>query len=351
MSKHKLKKHIELLYSKKFLITFGIIFFAITIWEFTYFSFIHNDEDYTVNFNDSSKIISIHIPKNLNFAGEKVPTTNFKTRKSIEKEIIASTYWKSQSLLLHKRANRWFPIIEPILKQNNIPDDFKYIALIESQLTNAISPKGATGFWQFVEPTAKGYNLEITEDVDERYSVIKSTYAACKYFKEAHKLFNNWTLVAASYNRGIGGIQTQLNKQNKNEYYDLLLTKETSRYIFRLLAMKEIISRPKVYGYEITKKNRFPSPITKKTTIDSTIHDLTFFAAQQGTEIRFLKAVNPWLRSNKLMNSENKKYILEIPKNNNFIYDYDGNYIELKVTIDSIQPVQAMDTVKNNIPH
>mgnify|MGYP001589560872 FL=1 len=177
-----------------------------------------SDADYQDYFNASYKTFSIRIPKNLNFAGEKTPITDFSVREATERELVINTYWQSQSLLLHKRANRWFPVIEPILEKNGIPADFKYIALIESQLTNVVSPQGATGFWQIIESTGNGYGMEITEEVDERYHVVKSTEAACKYFKEAYKIFNNWTLVAASYNLGMGGVQGQLDKQRVSNY-------------------------------------------------------------------------------------------------------------------------------------
>lgn len=285
-----------------------------------------SDSDYDEYFNASYKVFSIHIPKNLNFAGEKVPITDFIVREAVEKELIINTYWQSQSLLLHKRANRWFPVIEPILKQNGVPDDFKYIALIESQLTNVVSPQGATGFWQLVEPTAEGYGLVVNDEVDERYDVAKSTQAACKYFNEAYKLFNNWTLVAASYNRGMTGMQAALDKQKVNNYYDLLLTEETARYVFRILAMKEIISRPKVYGFILRKKDLYPPIATKKIIVDSSITDLAVFAISQKINYKILKTFNPWLRANTLTNPEKKKYAIEIPKGNITIYDLDGNY-------------------------
>ena len=285
-----------------------------------------SDSDYEDYFNESYKVLSVHIPKNLNFAGEKVPINNFIIREAMEKELIINTYWQSQSLLLHKRANRWFPLIEPILKQNGIPDDFKYIALIESQLTNVVSDQGATGFWQLVEPTAKGYGLIINDEIDERYDVERSTQAACKYFNEAYKVFNNWTLVAASYNRGMNGIQAALDKQKVNNYYDLLLTEETARYIFRILAIKEIISRPKVYGFILRKKDLYPPLSTKKISIDSSITDLATFAINQKINYKILKTFNPWLRANTLTNPEKKKFIIEIPKGSINIYDLEGNY-------------------------
>lgn len=314
--------------SKKYWMAVAIILCVVSILKLFSYSVSDNmaDSDYDDYFNASYKVFSIHIPKNLNFAGEKVPTTDFTVREAMEKELIINTYWQSQSLLLHKRANRWFPVIEPILKQNGIPDDFKYIALIESQLTNVVSPQGATGFWQLVEPTGRGYGLEISDEVDERYDVAKSTQAACKYFKEAYRIFGNWTLVAASYNRGMSGIQAALDKQKVDNYYDLLLTDETSRYVFRILAMKEVISRPKVYGYILRKKDLYPPVATKKISIDSTIHDLAVFAISQKINYKILKTFNPWLRLNALTNTMKKKYMIEIPKGSVNIYDMDGNY-------------------------
>jgi membrane-bound lytic murein transglycosylase D len=313
---------------KKYGITFVAVLLLVSVIKLFSYSVSDpvSDTDYDDYFNASYKVFSIHIPKNLDFAGEKVPTTDFTVREAMERELIINTYWQSQSLLLHKKANRWFPLIEPILKKNGIPDDFKYIALIESQLTNVVSSQGATGFWQLLEPTAKGYGLEITDEVDERYDVERSTDAACQYFKEAYKQFNNWTLVAASYNRGMGGVQTQLESQKVSNYYDLLLTEETSRYVFRILAMKEIISRPKVYGFILRKKDLYPAISTKKITIDSTIHNLADFALSQKINYKILKTFNPWLRTNMLTNEGKKKYIIQIPKGSVNIYDLDGNY-------------------------
>lgn len=314
-------------YKRYFIAFAGVLLFLSIIKLFVYsFSDSISDANYEDYFNSSYKVFSIRIPKNLNFAGEKTPIRDFSVREAMERELVINTYWQSQTLLLHKRANRWFPVIEPILKKNDIPDDFKYIPLIESQLTNVVSPQGATGFWQLVEPTAKQYGLEITEDIDERYNVVKSTEAACKYFKEAYKQFNNWTLVAASYNLGMTGVQSQLNRQKVSSYYDVLLTEETARYIYRLLAMKEIISRPKVYGFILRKKDLYPVIPTKKMVIDSSIRSLADFAITEGINYKYLKLFNPWLRTGSLSNPEKKKYILELPKNGNKFYDLDGNY-------------------------
>jgi hypothetical protein len=314
-------------YKRYFIAFAGILVFFSIVKLFIYsFSDSVSDSNYEDYFNSSYKVFSIRIPKNLNLAGEKTPIQDFSVSEAMERELVINTYWQSQTLLFHKRANRWFPIIEPILKKNNIPDDFKYIPLIESQLTNVVSPQGATGFWQLVEPTAKQYGLEINEDVDERYNVVKSTEAACRYFKEAYKQFNNWTLVAASYNLGMTGIQSQLNRQKVDSYYDVLLTEETARYIYRLLAMKEIISRPKVYGFILRKKDLYPVIPTKRLIIDSTIHSLADFAIKEGINYKYLKLFNPWLRTGTLHNPEKKKYIIELPKNGNKFYDLDGNY-------------------------
>ncbi|OFY83365.1 MAG: hypothetical protein A3F72_20425 [Bacteroidetes bacterium RIFCSPLOWO2_12_FULL_35_15] len=339
-------KALHLIYSsKRYLIAFGCAVILLSVFKLFSYSFTDNlsDNAYEEYFNANYKVFSIRIPKNLNFADEKVPITDFTVREAVEKELIINTYWQSQSLLLHKRANRWFPLIEPILKRNNIPEDFKYIALIESQLTNVVSPQGATGFWQLIEPTAKGYGMEITEEVDERYNVEKSTEAACRYFNEAYKQFNNWTLVAASYNLGMTGIQVQLDKQKADSYYDLLLTDETARYVFRILAMKEIISRPKIYGFELRKKDLYPVIPTKKITITTGIPNLADFAIAQGTNYKILKMFNPWLRANTLTNEEQKKYIIEIPKNGVKIYDMDGNY-------DGSDTLSAKDSINLIVP-
>ena len=315
--------------SKKYFIVFGCIIVLLSFLKLFNYSFSINaiDSTYEGYFNNSYKTFSIRIPQNLNFAGEKVPVTDFSVREATERELVINTYWQSQSLLLHKRANRWFPVIEPILKRNNIPEDFKYIALIESQLTNVVSPRDATGFWQIMEFTGASYGMEINEDVDERYHVTKSTEAACKYFKDAYKMFNNWTLVAASYNCGMGGIKGQLDRQKVSNYYDLLLNEETARYVYRILAMKEIISRPKVYGFMLRKKDLYPVIPVKTLTVDSSIHNLADFAISQKINYKILKLFNPWLRTNTLTNSEKKKYSIEIPKNGVKIYDDNGNIV------------------------
>lgn len=339
--------------TKRYLIAFTGLFLMVCIIKLFSFSLANDESDqaYQDYFNASYKVFSIRIPRNLNFAGEKAPITDFTVREAVERELIINTYWQSQSLLIHKRAARWFPVIEPILAKNGIPEDFKYIAIIESQLTNVVSPQGATGFWQLVPSTAEGYGLEINEDIDERYNVAKSTEAACKYFKEAYKIFNNWTLVAASYNLGMGGIHNQLERQKVTNYYDLLLTEETARYIYRLLAIKEVISRPKVYGFMLRKKDLYPPLATRKITVDSAITDLADFAIGQGSNYKMLKMFNPWLRTIKLPNPEHKKYIIELPKGAVNIYDLDGNYEGSNILTpkDSVNLVMVTELPKDSL--
>jgi len=292
-----------------------LIFFLLLPFELFIFSTkVSNEDDlYWKSFLANNKIYGVLIPKDLQFANEKVPVYDFTVIENVERELLLNTYFHSQTILMHKRANRWFPLIESILKKNDLPDDFKYIALIESNLTNSISPKGATGFWQFMESAGKQYGLEMNDEVDERYSVEKSTEAACKYFKDAYKTFGNWTLAAAAYNVGIEGLKNQIEKQKANSYYDLSLNEETARYIFRILAVKEVISNPKQYGYQLRKKDLYPAIPTQKILIDSSITDIAAFAQTNNLSYKILKYFNPWLRKNYLTNKDKKTYSIDIP--------------------------------------
>ncbi|NOZ45708.1 MAG: lytic transglycosylase domain-containing protein [Chlorobi bacterium] len=281
------------------------------------FLFSFSKPEKTDNLNHVYKNYNIYmltLPQNINFAGEQVPLENFDTKESLDREIHVNTYWHSQTLLFFKRANRYFPTIEKILKENNIPDDFKYLALIESGLTNVVSPAGATGFWQFLESTANEYGLEVNEQIDERYNIEKSTEAACRYFNKSYKKFRNWTMVAASYNMGRRNLIKQIARQQTNNYYDLLLGDETERYIFRLLAVKYIFKKPENYGFNIDKKELYwPIPYYI-VTIDSTVDNFTDFAYSYSTNYKMLKYMNPWLRDNFLKNENRNEYWLKIPK-------------------------------------
>lgn len=288
--------------------------FFLVVWIIKLMSFTLAPQEKRADDNPGYRIFGLNFPKDLNFAGEKAPGHDILVREAFDREILVNTYWQSNALLIHKRAHRWFPVIEPILKKNGIPDDFKYIAVVESGLTNIISPQNATGYWQIIESTGQLYGLEINEEVDERYNVEKATEAACKYFKEAYKKFGNWTLVAASYNMGMGGLEGQLRKQKVSSYYDLLLNEETSRYVFRILAVKELLSRPGEYGFVLRKRDLYPPIPTYKVYVDSTINDLPSFAIAQGVNYKILKIFNPWLRKSMLSNAGKKKYAITLPK-------------------------------------
>ena len=265
------------------------------------------------DFPQGYKIISPEFPAQMNFAGESVPMDNFEVYERIDREFLTNTYWHSFTLLSIKRANRWFPVIEPILKKNGLPDDFKYVALIESGLANAISPAGATGFWQFIEGTALEYGLEVNEQVDERYDIEKSTEAACRYIRNAYNLLGSWTLAAASYNMGIPGIQKQMERQLTKNYYNLVLSDETSRYIFRVLALKEILINPARYGYYVPANKLYPPLRTHTVTVDFPVDDWARFAVNQGYNYKILKYYNPWLRDIKLSNKSGKSYSIQLP--------------------------------------
>lgn len=256
---------------------------------------------------------AMYFPPSVDFAGEKTPLNIYDVRERFDRELLVNANLHSSTILIMKRANRAFPIIEPILAKYNVPDDFKYLAVIESALTNAVSPSGAKGFWQFLPDTAREKGLEVNDIVDERYHLEKSTEAACKYLLSAKEKFGSWTLAAASYNGGMNGVGKKIDEQMVGNYYDLLLTDETSRYVFRILALKEIMQNPSQYGFDISKQDLYENLPTKKVEVDSSITDLAQFAKTQGVNYKILKLHNPWLRDKKLENKNKKKYVLEIP--------------------------------------
>lgn len=272
--------------------------------------------------NNNFSVLGLNIPPNLDFCGEKIPANNFEIKESLEKEFFNNTYWKSNSGILFNKAQRWFPYIEPILKAEGVPDDFKYVAVIESHLSNIVSPAGAAGFWQLVPVSARNYKLEVNENIDERYHVEKATRAACKLFKQAHSVFNNWTLAAAAYNLGIGGIQTALKKQNTNNYYDLLLNKETGSFVYRILAYKTLFSSPTHFGIKKKKWRYYPKIAFHTYKIDSTISNLSAFAKHIGCNKSMIRFFNPWILQDALPNPEHKVYEIRIPKN--LRADYSG---------------------------
>ena len=259
------------------------------------------------------KITSIDIPEDLNFANEAVPFDDPEVMERVDREFLVNTYWQSNELLLMKRAHKYFPIIEPILAKNGILEDFKYLAVAESGLQNLVSPAGATGFWQLMKGTAKEYGLEVNSNVDERYHIEKATEVACKYLKKSKEKFGSWTLAAASYNAGPYGIQKFMGIQQVEDYYSLLLGEETGRYVFRILAIKEILSNPGKYGFDISKDDLYVSVPTFTVEIDEPILNFADFAQQYEINYKILKRHNPWLREPHLNNASRKKYVIEIP--------------------------------------
>ncbi len=268
---------------------------------------------YASSYQNVPKKNHVDYPSEMDFCGEKVPTNQADVKERLDREMLVNINLNASTAILIKRANKVFPIIEPILAKYNVPDDFKYLAVIESGLINAISPSGAKGVWQFMPGTAKESKLEITEQVDERYHIEKSTQAACEYLIKAKNKFGNWTVAAASYNGGITGLQNHINFQQTSDYYNLWLTDETARYMFRILALKEIMKNPEKYGYLIPKEALYPKINTKKIMIDSSITNLSTFAISQGINYKILKTHNQWLRDKKLDNPTKKTYEIEIP--------------------------------------
>jgi hypothetical protein len=254
-----------------------------------------------------------YFPTEVDFAGENMPLEISDVRERFDRELLVNANLHSSTILIIKRANRAFKIIEPILEKNGVPNDFKYLAVIESSLVNAVSPSGAKGVWQFMPATAKEIGMEVNECVDERYHLEKSTEAACKFLLAAKLKFGSWTLAAASYNGGITGVNKQIDLQKVSNYYDLLLNDETSRYVFRILALKQIMQTPEKFGFEIPKQDLYELYPTRKLEVDSTINNLADFAIRQGVNYKILKLYNPWLRDTKLDNKTRKKYLIELP--------------------------------------
>lgn len=258
--------------------------------------------------------VKSEFPEKIDFAGEETPLHIPDVKERMDRELVVNKFMHGSTILILKRANRVFPVIEPILAKYNVPDDFKYLAVIESSLTNAVSSAGARGVWQFMPLTAKEKGLEVSETVDERYHLEKSTEAACKYLISAKERFGSWTMAAASYNGGMNGLQTQIDFQGVNNYYDLLLNEETSRYVFRILALKEIMKNPVKYNFVISQDQLYQKVPTKKIQVDSTVSNLAIFSKLQGINYKTLKYYNPWLRDKKLDNPNKKVYEIEIPE-------------------------------------
>ena len=258
---------------------------------------------------------AVALPEKLDFANEEVPLGNFDVRESLDREMLIVSNFHSQELLYLKKTNRYFSIIEPILKKNEIPDDFKYLALAESGfLDKIVSPAGAVGIWQFMKDAALEYGLEVNEEVDERYHIEKATEAACKYLRHSFEMYKSWTMVAASYNAGVAGMNRQIDVQDSRNYYDLLLNEETSRYIYRILSLKLIISDPVKYGFKISDDEKYPIIPFKEVKVAGSVKSFTEFARSNNINYKLFKQFNPWLRQPDLKNPKGKIYTVKIPE-------------------------------------
>ena len=266
------------------------------------------------NTGESYQIRALKIPNNLSFAGEKVPLKNEDIKEKIDRELLVNTYWQSNALLWIKRTHKYFPIIEPILKEKGVPNDFKYLAVIESDLRNVTSPAGAKGFWQILKGAGREFGLEINDNVDERYHLEKATIAACDYLIKAKERLGSWTLAAAAYHAGNYGIEKRLREQYVDSYYDVLAGENTERYVPRIVAAKEILSHPKKYGFIFDEEDLYQLTPTYIVEVDTVITNIALFAKKFNTNYKELKLHNPWLRENKLNNKTNRLYEIKIPK-------------------------------------
>ena len=259
----------------------------------------------------NTQIIPVR-PQSISFAGEVVPLHKHYVLERLDRELLVNNFWHSNSILVLKRAPKYFPIIEPILQENGIPDDFKYLAVIESGLTHVTSPAGAEGFWQFMPQTARDYGLEVNGDIDERLHLIKATQSAAAYLIDAYAEFGNWTLAAAAYNAGVQRIKTSLEKQQTKSYYDLHLNEETSRYIYRILATKLIFESPETYGFSIAIDQTYPFPKAKQVHLSESKINWVAFAQSQNMSYADLREMNPWIKGYQLSNRNNTEYEIRV---------------------------------------
>lgn len=255
---------------------------------------------------------AVKIPESVTFAGEAVPVDDPEVRERLDRELTVNAYWQSSTIILLKRANRWLPTIEKILKEENVPDDFKYLCMAESSLDNVVSPAGASGFWQFMKVTGIQYGLLINSEVDERYQLEKATRAACKYLRDAKEKSGSWTAAAASYNMGLAGVNKQQNLQGETAYYNLLLNTETSRYVQRIVALKIIHQHQKDYGFYLSEEDVYPE---YKYTIKQVSGSVSWvsFAKENNTSYKLLRIYNPWIRDYNLVNKEKRTFDVKIP--------------------------------------
>ena len=270
---------------------------------------------FLTNGNESNyHIYPVSIPKKVSFAGEEIILDEDDLIERMDKEFLVNTYWQSNTILLIKKSNKYFPQIEKILIEEGVPTDFKYLALIESGLDNVTSPRGAKGFWQIMKTTGKEYGLEINSNVDERYNLNLSTRLACKYLKKAKDKFGTWTLAAAAYNRGINGVQNEITKHNQTRYGNILFGEETKRYVFRIIALKNIVESPESFGFFIKEEQMYKPTKYEELKVDIPIYNISDFSKKLGLSYKNFKIHNPWLLENHLNNKSKKVYTILIPK-------------------------------------
>jgi hypothetical protein len=299
---------------KKSLLTLGVILILLIFFKAIFYIKFPYQNKAIWSLKKVFNYYAFNISSDINFAGEPVPINDFRFRAILDEELKKITYSKTKTLLLHKNSFRWFKTIEPILKKEGVPDDFKYIALHESQFSNSISKRGAAGFWQFMPQSALEQNLIINNEIDERLHVTKSTIAACKLFKKMYNKTNSWILTAAAFNLGLKGLQKQMKIQNTNDYFNLSLNKETARYVFKLLALKEIITKPAYYGYHLSSDQFYPFIPTQKIKLEPNEKiNLKTFAQHKNINYRLLKALNPWILKDELTTSDTIPLYIEIP--------------------------------------
>ncbi|QTN39543.1 transglycosylase SLT domain-containing protein [Cryomorphaceae bacterium] len=308
---------------KKFLQATGLLAVLFVLTQL----FIYSDKDvetddvtFEETFERNYNVYALNLPNEPRFMDETVPVSDPDVLERLDRELLVNTYWQSNGLLLLKRSNKYFPIIEPILAEMGVPDDFKYLAVAESGLQNIVSPAGAAGFWQILKSTGPEYGLEVNKEIDERYHLEKATYAACDYLLEAKEKFGTWSLAAASYNMGMNGLERQLERQKVNSYWNLLLNPETSRYVFRIMAIKEVMEHPEKYGFHYREKDLYTMPDLYDAVVDSSVTHWSDFAQEKGISYKTLKYYNPWLRESYLRNPSEKEYVIKLPTDTSVYY-------------------------------
>ena len=292
----------------------AIVAATVTVMYFLILGSSTSEEPKAIGIEMPAAYKSVMIPDTVTFAGEPVPMDRFDTRESLDRELLVNSYFHSQTLRFIKLAPRYFSIIEPILQEKGVPDDFKYLAVAESGLNpRAVSPARAVGLWQFLAATAQEHGLEVNSEVDERYHIEKSTRAACDYLLRAYRRYGNWSMVAAAYNGGMAGVERQMKRQKNEVYYDLLFGEETGRYVFRIIALKLIMENPETYNFHVAEEDKYPVIETRDVEVNGRVNDFADFAIEHNINYKLLKDFNPWLRENNLTNAGKKKYTVKIP--------------------------------------